>query len=329
MPKSSGLRLLLLSTFAAASLSANDAFPTWAYPVAAPSPPGATGTDDGNRPQHVPDSTVTLAKKQFAAHVTSAADWHPEEHPAMPPIVSVGREPAVWACAYCHLPNGAGRPENSSLAGLTAAYIKLQVADFRNGRRNGSEPRRAPQNFMIALAKALKDDEINLAAAYFSSLKPQSFVRVVESETVPRSYVAGAMLARVPDGGDEPLGSRIIEMPEDLERAENRDTRTPYLAYVPVGSVEKGKALVTAPAPTKTQQCSLCHGPGLKGVTDPKGVIDFPRLAGRSPSYLMRQLYDYKAGTRTDGAGAMKVIVANLTPDDMVAIVAYIASQPP
>jgi cytochrome c553 len=160
-------------------------------------------------------------------------------------------------------------------------------------------------------------------------LPPQSFVKVVETETVPRSYVAGAMLARVPDGGDEPLGNRIIEMPEDLERAENRDTHTPYVAYVPVGSVEKGKALVTAPVPTKTQQCSLCHGPDLRGATDPKGATDFPRLAGRSPSYLMRQLYDYKSGTRTGGPGVMKVVVANLTPDDMIAIVAYIASRHP
>ncbi len=323
MPKSSGLRLLLFSTFAAASLSAQDPFPTWAYPVAPPTPPGPGNTGDDDQPQRVPGSTVTLTRKQFAAHITSVADWHPEEHPPMPPIVAVGREPAVWACAYCHLPNGAGRPENASLAGLTPAYIKQQVADFRNGNRRGSEPKRAPQNFMIALAKALNNGEINQAAAYFSSLKPEAFVKVVEIETVPRSYVAGAMLARVPGGGDEPLGSRIIEMPEDLERAENRDTRTPYVAYVPLGSIERGKALVTAPAPAKTQKCSLCHGPDLKGAAD------FPRLAGRSPSYLMRQLYDYKSGTRTGGTGVMKVVVANLTPDDMIAIVAYIASRHP
>jgi cytochrome c553 len=323
MPKSSGLHLLLLSAFATASLSAQDPFPTWAYPVAAPTPPGSSAAAGDDRPPQVPGSTVTLTRNQFAAHTTSVADWHPEEHPPMPPIVAVGREPAVWACAYCHLPNGAGRPENASLAGLTPGYIRQQVTDFRNGNRSGSEPKRAPQNFMIALAKALNSGEIDQAAAYFSSLKPGSFVRVVETETVPRSYVAGAMLARVPEGGAEPLGNRIIEMPEDLERAENRDTRTPYVAYVPVGSIEKGEALVTAPAPAKTQACSLCHGPELKGLAD------FPRLAGRSPSYLMRQLYDYKAGTRAGGTGVMKVVVANLTPDDMIAIVAYIASRHP
>jgi cytochrome c553 len=321
MPKRAGL--VLVASLSLGSLCAAGDFPTWAYPVAPAQAPVGQAAAEDDRPQHVPGSAVALTKRQFEAHVTPVADWHPEEHPGMPAIVSVGREPAVWACAYCHLPNGAGRPENASLAGLSPGYIKQQVADFKNGKRRGSEPNRAPQNFMIGLAKAATEDEIAQAAGYFSFLKPETFVRVVESETVPKSYVAGAMLARVPGGGDEPLGSRIIEMPEDLGRAENRDTRTPYVAYVPVGSIEKGKALVTAPPPGRTLQCMLCHGPDLKGLAD------VPRLAGRSPSYLMRQLYDYKAGTRTGATGLMNPVVANLGDDDMIAIVAYVSSRSP
>ena len=315
--------LALLASLTVGSLFA-DEFPTWAYPVAPPKTPGAPAPAEDTRAQHVPDSSVSLTKRQFAAHVTSAADWHPEEHPAMPSVVAVGREPAVWACAYCHLPNGAGRPENASLAGLTAGYITQQIGEFKNGNRSGSEPKREPQNFMIGLAKALTDDEIAQAARYFSAIRPASFVRVVESETVPKSYVAGAMLAKVPAGGDEPLGHRIIEMPEDLSRAENRDSRTPYVAYVPVGSIERGKALVTAPPPGKTQQCLICHGQGLKG-----GIADFPRLAGRSPSYLMRQLYDYKTGTRAGLGGLMKLVVSNLSEDELIDIAAYVSSQSP
>jgi cytochrome c553 len=321
MPKRA--RLVLFTSLSLGSLRAAENFPTWAYPVAPPQAPVALASAKDNQPQHVPDSAVTLTKRQFDAHVTPVADWHPDEHPAMPPIVSVGREPAVWACAYCHLPNGAGRPENASLAGLSPGYIKQQVADFKNGKRRGSEPHRAPQNFMIGLAQAVTDDEIAQAAGYFSSLTPKSFVKVVESETVPKSYVAGAMLAKVPGGGDEPLGSRIIEMPVDLGRAENRDTRTPYVAYVPVGSVDKGRALVTAPPPGRTLPCALCHGPELKGLAD------IPRLAGRSPSYLMRQMYDYKSGTRAGASGLMQPVVANLSEDDMIAIVAYVASRSP
>ena len=218
------------------------------------------------------------------------------------------------------MPNGAGRPENASLAGLTQAYIKQQLADFKNGNRKGSEPNRAPQNFMIALAGALTEAEAAQAAAYFASLKPGSFVRVVEADTAPRSYVAGAMLARLPGGGTEPLGSRIIEMPEELARAENRDSRTPYVAFVPPGSIARGKALSTSGTAFR---CTICHGADLRGIGD------IPRLAGRSPSYLMRQLYDYKSGTRTGGSGLMKVVVAGLSQDDMVALAAYISSQSP
>jgi cytochrome c553 len=277
--------------------------------------------DDGHL-RHVPDSTVALALKDFAAHVTAVPDWHPEDHPPMPGIVSVGREPAVWACAYCHLPNGAGRPENASIAGLTPAYFKQQISDFRSGRRAGSEPARAPQNFMIALAKAATDAEVAKAADYFASLKPECYVTVVESEAVPVTYVAGAMLAKVAGGGTEALGDRIIEFPVDLGRAENRDPRTPYLAYVPVGSLAKGEA-IAAGRRSSAQQCSICHGPGLKGLGD------VPRLAGRSPSYIVRQLYDFKSGTRTGATGLMKPVAASLTQADMVAVAAFVSSLKP
>jgi len=303
--------------------SARAEVPAWAYPVAPAVSPVPAPPDQPYLPQHVPGSPVTLTERQFAPHVTAVPDWHPMEHPVMPPIVRVGREPQVWACGYCHLPNGAGRPENASLAGLPAAYLRQQLADFRDGRRAGSEPRRGPQGYMIALAKALKADEAEQAVAYFSALKPAGFVTVVESETVPRSYVAGAMLAVVPGGGSEPLDGRIIEMPEDLSRAENRDSRTPYIAYVPVGSILRGEARANHPTAPGALACGACHGPGLKGMAD------FPRLAGRSPSYLMRQLYDYKAGTRTGASGLMKVACAHLAESDMVDLAAYVASLPP
>jgi cytochrome c553 len=303
-----------------AAVRAADPFPSWAFPVAAPVTPGMPAAVDDGRLRHVPNSAVALTLKDFQAHITSVPDWHPDEHPPMPRIVSTGREPQVWACAYCHLPNGAGRPENTSLAGLTPAYFKQQVTDFREGRRDGSELRRAPQNFMVALAKAATDTEIAEAAAYFASLKPASFVTVVESATVPRTFVAGAMLSKVPGGGVEPMGDRIIEFPIDLERAENRDPRTPYLAYVPLGSIKRGSALA---AGIGALQCSVCHGPGLKGLGD------VPRLAGRSPSYLMRQLYDFKSGARVGASGLMKPVVASLTQDDMIALSAFVSSLKP
>jgi len=93
---------------------------------------------------------------------------------------------------------------------------------------------------------------------------------------------------------------------------------------VPVGSLQKGAELVLTGGGGQTQLCAACHGPDLKGLAD------VPRLAGRSPSYLMRQLYDVRHGTRTGLSSVpMKAVVANLTEEDMVAIAAYLASREP
>ena len=61
-----------------------------------------------------------------------------------------------------------------------------------------------------------------------------------------------------------------------------------------------------------------------------QGVAPIPGIAGRSPSYLMRQLVDIKNGARAGlGSTQMQAVVANLSEDDMVALVAYAASLPP
>jgi cytochrome c553 len=54
-----------------------------------------------------------------------------------------------------------------------------------------------------------------------------------------------------------------------------------------------------------------------------------PGIAGRSPSYLARQLYDMQQGDRHGiWTELMKPVVAKLTNDDMLAIVAYVSSRP-
>ncbi len=128
------------------------------------------------------------------------------------------------------------------------------------------------------------------------------------------------MLARDPEGGTEPIGNRIIEVAEDFERFEKRDSRTPYIAYVPKGSLRRG-ALLVASGGGKTITCAICHGADLQGLAD------IPRLAGRSPSYLFRQLFDMREGARTGAASVlMKQVVENLSDEDMIDIAAYIAS---
>ena len=312
--------LALVAAFAAAaSLAAAADPPGWAFPV---NPPDFKPRVDDGTARHVPDSTagytVTQLRDLFAAPV-----WHPDDHPPLPPIVAQGRNPAVFACGVCHRADGPGGPENANIAGLPAAYIVQQMADYKSGARTTALPDRAPQKNMIALSKAITDDEVREAAAYFSARTPRQNVRVVETADVPVTVVAGWFLADAKTGAREPIGQRVIEVPEDLEQFENRDTHSRFIAYVPPGSVTRGEALA-AGVPGKTDRCAICHGPDLKGLA---GI---PPIAGRSPSYAVRQLYDFQAGARNGAAAAlMKPVVANLTIEDMIALAAWLSSQKP
>ena len=177
---------------------------------------------------------------------------------------------------------------------------------------------------MISLSKDITDAEVQAAAAYFSALKPRSNIRVVETATVPKTFVAGWFLAALKTGEKEPIGQRIIEVPEDLEQFEHRDPRSQFNAYAPIGSVAKGAALANTGGAGKTLQCAICHGQDLKGLGG------LPSIAGRSPSYVVRQLYDIQNGARAGTATQlMKTTVANLNIDDMLSIAAYLASRTP
>jgi cytochrome c553 len=305
---------------AAGFAGAADVPPPWAFAVNPPDTPKPP-PDDGVL-RHVPGSDVTYTLTQVR-DLFSPPDWHPDDHPPMPDPVAHGTKPNVFACGYCHLPNGLGRPENSSLAGLPAAYIVQQVADFKSGLRKSSEPASLPVNFMIAVAKGSTDEDVKIAAEYFSALPRKPWIRVVEADTVPKTRVAGWMLVEAQPGATEPIGQRIIEMPENLERTELRDSASGFIAYVPVGSIAKGEALI-AGGNGKTVACAICHGQDLRGL----GPI--PGLAGRSPSYIVRQLYDLQHGVRKGPwTDLMKPVVSQLTDEDIVSIAAYTASRAP
>jgi cytochrome c553 len=309
----STLAALILATFA---LGAQQSPPPWAYTVNPPPTPGSTPAAPDPSPKQVPGSTVSLTIAQ-TRDAYNPPDWHPNDHPPMPDAVGHGRPKEMRACGFCHLVNGQGRPENAGLAGLPAAYIIQQMADFKNGDRKSAEPRMGPPNAMIQDAKAAHDDEIKAAAAYFSSFPFKKWIRVVEAKDVPKSRIAGSMHVPTNDGM-EPLGQRIIELPEDLARTELRDAASGFVAYVPPGSIKKGEALV------KARSCGTCHG------SDMKGLGPIPPLAGRSPSYTVRQLFDMQAGVRKGAWSAlMKQAVDKLTIDEMIAIAAYTSSREP
>lgn len=251
-------------------------------------------------------------------------DWRPDDHPAWPPVVAHGRKPEVRACGYCHLPTGNGRPENARLAGLQVPYFVAQMNAFRDGSRKSFVTGRAPTINMGLTAKAIQDDEILEAARYFAQLTPRSFVRIVETSTVPKHAIAGWLFKFDNQGGKEPLGQRILEGPDDFEQFELRDPITPYVAYVPEGSLALGQRLAETWENGNEKGCASCHGPGYKGKDE------VPSIAGLSPTAIVRQLYDIKAGSRNGGKSAdMKAIVKYMTNADMVALAAYLGSLKP
>jgi cytochrome c553 len=326
--------LALVSVGTVALLGAQYAQPTspgqpaWAYAIAPPPPegtPAAPPVADDGTVWRLPGTDRTFTRTQIRDPF-GPADWYPGDHPPMPSIVANGRRPDARACAMCHYPNGKGRPENAGVAGLPVAYFIQQMHDFRDGLRKSAEARKNNTNTMIAIAKAMTDDEIKAAAEYFGSMKWTLWIRVVETNTVAKTRVLGGIHLPLQGAaaGTEPIGQRIVESPENIERAENqRDPRSGWVAYVPVGSIKKGEFLVTTGGNGKTVACGVCHGADLMGL----GPV--PGIAGRSPSYVVRQMYDMQQGARKGPwAELMMPVVQRLTNEDFVNIAAYAASRP-
>jgi cytochrome c553 len=317
-----GFALLLLVT----GLRAQADMPAWAYGIAPPAPAGAPPapaepTADEATLLRVPGSTRSFTLAQIEEPF-GPADWFPEDHPVMPEVVAHGRRPDVRACATCHYPNGKGRPSNGSVSGLPPAYFAQQIDDFKNGLRKPADARKNNVNQMIAFAKAMTADEVRAAAEYFGKITWTPWIRVVETERAPKTRIEGFIHYTRPGNETEPIGARIVEVPEDNVQSEPlRNPRSGFVAYAPTGSLAKGEALVKTGGSGRTVQCGACHGADLKGVGN------VPGIAGRSPSYLVRQMYDMQAGTRRGpGVALMKNVVEKLTNEDYVAIGAYVSS---
>jgi cytochrome c553 len=324
---------------AATAVQAADMLPSWAYGFASPPPPGTPQAApnpaqvlDSTTQHTLPGSKFSFARAQIANRY-GPADWFPEDHPTMPEIVARGREsaqPQIYACGLCHYPNGKGRPENANITGLTYEYFVQQLMDFRNGARKTSDPRKANTGLMSGFAKAMTDEEIKAAAKYFTSIPATPWIKVVESATAPKTKAQNGMFLTLKgaEADVEPIGERIIETPVSAHDTEFlRNSRSGFIAYVPPGSLKKGEALVmngVTAGGGKVTACTVCHGLDLRGL----GPV--PTLAGRSPSYIARQLYDMQHGNR-NGAWTplMAPVLANLRPDDLLTAAAYLTSLPP
>jgi cytochrome c553 len=296
----------------------------------------------------IPGSRLALRPSLFRRvrgdeGIKEVPDWAPESHAPMPDIVKFGR--SVWddrgelipgedggirGCGVCHSATGIGRPENAAPAGLPYAYLLQQLEDFRHDLRVTSDPKKENAFRMISYAKLATFEELSAAAEYFASLPYPPSVTVVETAMVPKTYAAGGMLEvlEAPYAGTEPIGERIIEVPEHPELTAIRAPNAGYIAYAPIGSVNKGEALVAR------GQCIACHGRNLQGDAPgaPRGKhgLLVPPLAGRSPTYIVRQLYDFKKGNRRGVMSRfMTPVVADLNPVDMLNIAAYVGSLAP
>ena len=65
-------------------------------------------------------------------------------------------------------------------------------------------------------------------------------------------------------------------------------------------------------------QCVACHQPGFKGLNE------FPRLSRQKYTYLVKQLKDYRSGTRTNDL--MSPTARNLSDDQIKALAQYLTS---
>src|SRR5688572_30498476 len=182
--------------------------PSWAFQQIDPVQPPAA---EESGPVKIPGSSRTYTRADIE-NLSAPPDWFPEENAPKPDIVLRGRD-AVLACGACHLMSGLGHPESADLAGLPVAYLTRQMADFKNGSRKD-------MSRMNGIAAAITDEEIKQAAEWFAARKPAVWNKVIEAETVPKTYIGpGRMRYPHPEGGTEAIGTRIITLPQDPARA--------------------------------------------------------------------------------------------------------------
>jgi len=332
--------LVFAGLSAAQAQQAVEPEPIWAWAFSTQPKPGDTHRVQTNPIREVlpgEDADELLAKHTVEGSSASYSrlevrdghdviDWFPGDHPPMPDIIRHGPASLMAergrGCGSCHLPNGKGRPENAPPAGQPVGYTIQQLKDMAAGLRKSSDPRKPNSPTMNNLAAAMTEQEMQEAAEYFAAIPWTHWMNVVEAEMIPAMHLEEGNMF-ITDGHEptEPLNGRIVETPIDEHQANYlRNPRSAWNVYVPVGSLARGENLVTTGG-GKTIQCTICHGPDLMGLAN------VPGIAGRSPSYMMRQLYDMKTGMRNGpNAALMKPVIANLSNADMTDIVAYLAS---
>ncbi|HCM48330.1 MAG TPA: cytochrome c4 [Colwellia sp.] len=94
-----------------------------------------------------------------------------------------------------------------------------------------------------------------------------------------------------------------------------------FSLFVALSSVSAVQAADANAGKEKSATCSACHGP-----TGVSASPMFPNLAGQNDAYIIKQLNDFKSGTRSDAM--MGPMAANLSAEDMADLAAYFSGLP-
>ena len=185
-----------------------DREPLWAYGYTAPPRPGDRA-EPQSPPTHAlrpdqPPEVQTHPGASSAARPPSRSSTSATARTSstgFPPTIRRCRTssrtarsrlgPLARGCASCHLPTGQGRPENAPPAGLPAAYFLRQIHDFRHGLRRTRRPAQAEHADDDRTGAGMTDDEIKAAARLLQRPQVAPWIRVVETDLVPKTRISG------------------------------------------------------------------------------------------------------------------------------------------
>jgi cytochrome c553 len=111
-------------------------------------------------------------------------------------------------------------------------------------------------------------------------------------------------------------------MAADLTREEMIELGNYFAVQKPKPTGFKADGAKVAAGKKKSDEvlCPMCH---LGGFT---GQNEIPRVAGQHYEYVVKQLKDFKARSRTNDAGNMTSVAGTLSDDDIEILAHYIAN---
>ena len=251
------------------------------------------------------------------------ADWYPDDHPPMPEIVARGREsdklravrplPLSERTGQARERSGrrpARRVHPAAAGGVQERHAAERRPEEGQHQRNDSDrpapDRRRDEGGRPSISRPSSGGHGS------RSSRPRPCRR--------RSPGMNGLFLPQPGNETEPLGKRILEVPEnpDVHRAGAR----PAIGHARLRARRQHQARRGDRHDGRRED-----GGSARSATAPicRASAPFHRIADRQTSYIARQLYDYQAGTRE--SPLMKPVVAKLTEDDMIAIAAYLGSK--